>query len=205
MNKRRGRPRAGTEHGRERILAAAGELFIGGGYQATTLRAIAEHAGCDVALISYHFGSKKGLFAQAMALELAPTEVLERALPGDPNTLGVRLLTLVTAAWEQPAISRSLTHLVGMAITDDEVRRPFLEYLDREIMSRLVEYFGGTDARARATAVLTLVIGVIFGRYVLQIPALANQESEPYLRALGPSARMATTPVPWQERQRRPS
>lgn len=198
MNKRRGRPRAGTEHGRERILAAAGELFISGGYQDTTLRAIAEKAECDVALISYHFGSKKGLFAQSMALEVAPTEVLERALPGDPNTLGVRLLTLVTAAWEQPAVSGSLTHLVGMAITDEEVRRPFLEYLDREIMSRLVEYFGGQDARARATAVLTMVIGVIFGRYVLQVPALANQEIELYLGALAPSARTATAQPPRQ-------
>lgn len=193
MNKRRGRPKAGTEHGRERILAAAGDLFLSGGYQATTLRAIAEQAECDVALISYHFGSKKGLFAQAMALEVAPTEVLERALPGDPETLGVRLLTLVTAAWEQPTISRSLSHLVEMAITDEEVRRPFLEYLDREVMSRLVEYFGGKDARARSTAVLTLVIGVIFGRYVLQVPALANQDAEAYLRALTPSARMATS------------
>ncbi|MFV0430334.1 MAG: TetR family transcriptional regulator [Arachnia sp.] len=193
MNKTRGRPRAGNDDGRDRLLTAAGELFIGGGYQATTLRAIAAHAGCDVALISYHFGSKKGLFTQAMALEMAPAEVLERAFPGDPDTLGVRLLSLVTAAWEQPAVADSLTHLVRMAITDDEVRRPFLEYLDREIMSRLVEYFGGRDARAKSTAVLTLVIGVIFGRYVLQVPALATQEAGSFLEAVAPSARASAT------------
>lgn len=193
MNKRPGRPKTGTGDGRERILSAAGGLFIGGGYHGTTLRAIAERAGCDAALISYHFGSKKGLFAQAMALEMAPAEELERAFPGDPDTLGVRLLILVTAAWEHREVSDSLTHLVRMAISDDEVRRPLLEYLDREIMSRLVEYFGGRDARTRATAVLTLVIGVIFGRYVLQVPALATQGAERFLDALTPSARISTT------------
>ncbi|MBN8206758.1 TetR/AcrR family transcriptional regulator [Microbacterium esteraromaticum] len=193
MNKQRGRPKKGADDGRARILAAAGELFVGGGYQRTTLRSIAEKAGCDVALISYHFGSKKGLFAQAMALELAPAEVLERAFPGDPDTLGIRLLVLVTTAWERPEVSGSLTHLVQMAMTDEEVRQPFLEYLDREVMTRIVEYFGGRDARARATAALTLVIGVIFGRYVLRVPSLAGQDAQQFLDSLAPSARVATT------------
>ncbi|WP_164471307.1 TetR family transcriptional regulator [Georgenia faecalis] len=194
MNKRRGRPRSGSEGGRERILSAAGALFVAHGYERTTLRAVAHQAGCDVALIGYHFGSKKGLFAQAMALEIAPTAVLERALPGDPGTLGPRLLAHVTAAWEQPAFAASLSHLVQLAMSDEEVRRPFVEYLDREVMERLVEYFGGVDARARATAVLTLVIGAIFGRYVLRVPGLAEQEVEAYRAALAPGARTAAAP-----------
>jgi len=41
-------------------------LFLEHGYQGTTVRAIAASAGVDSALISYHFGSKQGLFGQSL-------------------------------------------------------------------------------------------------------------------------------------------
>lgn len=47
---------------RERILAAAVELFAGSGYAGTGVRQIAAAAGVNVAMIHYYFGSKAGLF-----------------------------------------------------------------------------------------------------------------------------------------------
>lgn len=46
----------------ERILDAAEELFALHGYDGVTLRQIANEAGVDVALASYHFGKKRDLF-----------------------------------------------------------------------------------------------------------------------------------------------
>ncbi|MDV3222987.1 TetR/AcrR family transcriptional regulator, partial [Intrasporangium sp.] len=192
VNKRRGRPRAGEADGRERILIAAQELFAARGYDRTTLRAVAARAGCDPALIAYHFGSKKGLFGQVMTLALSPTAVLERSLSGDPDTLVTRLLTLVTQAWEHPDAAIPLGRLVEAAMSDEEVLRSFREYIDREIMARLVEFFGGPHATERATAVLTLVIGTIFARYVVRVPAIAQQPADQYLAALAPVSRAAT-------------
>ncbi len=192
MNKRRGRPPRGSADGRERILAAAGPLLLANGYQRTTLRAVADRAECDVALISYHFGSKKGLFARAMALEVAPSAVLEAALPGDPATLGERLMPRVVAVWERPEFTHALADLVRLALADEDVRNTFIEYIDKELRERLVEYFGGVEGPARATALLTLVIGSIFGRYVLQIPGLASQDARTFVQALSPVARAAS-------------
>lgn len=53
---------------RARILEAAGELFAGGGFAETTSKAIAAHAGVDLASINYHFGSRAGLY-QAVLVE----------------------------------------------------------------------------------------------------------------------------------------
>jgi AcrR family transcriptional regulator len=206
VNRRPGRPRRGTDDGRQRILAAAQELFATHGYDHTTVRAVASHAGCDPALIAYHFGSKKGLFAQVMMLALSPSTVLELALPGDPDTLGPRLLAQVVEVWDRPEAGVPLTRLVEAFMTDRDVLRTFREYVDRELTARLVEYFGGLHATERATAVLTLVIGTVFARYVVRIPSIADQPADAFLTALAPSAAAATARRPFgtPPRARRP-
>lgn len=188
MNKRRGRPPKGAADARERLTYAAKALFVERGYHGTTLRAIGAAAGCDPALIAYHFGSKRALFAHVMTLALSPTMVLEAALPGERTTVGTRLLSHVMHAWDQPEVAEPLGRLVQASLTDDEVMRAFREYVDQEVMGRLVEYFGGTDATERATALLTLVVGTIFARYVVKIPAIASQSSERYWEAVRPLA-----------------
>jgi AcrR family transcriptional regulator len=192
VNNRRGRPPRGTSDARKRILTAAHELFSEHGYDRTTVRSVAARAECDPALIAYHFGSKKGLFAQVMALALSPSAVLEAAFDGDPETVGTRLLAQVMRAWEHPDAAVPLSRLVEAALSDEEVLRTFREYLDREVMARLVEYFGGPRATERATALLTLVIGTIFGRYVVRVPSIAEQPANEYLTALAPATLTAT-------------
>ena len=56
MSKKSNNPRS------ERILDVAEELFAVHGYDGVTLRQIANGAGVDVALASYHFGKKLDLF-----------------------------------------------------------------------------------------------------------------------------------------------
>ncbi|MBO3086282.1 TetR/AcrR family transcriptional regulator [Cellulomonas fengjieae] len=190
MNKSRGRPAGGTSDGRERLLAAARELFAVHGYDGTTLRMLGARAGCDPALVAYHFGSKKGLFAQAMALTLGPSAVLEKALEGDPATLAERLAAYVIQAWDRPEVGASLTELVRTAMTHPEVLRAFREYVEAEILGRLVEYLGGGPAATeQATALVTVVIGIVFGRYVLGIEPLSTMSPQRYRHALRPMLR----------------
>lgn len=49
----------------ERILDAAEALFAAHGYDGVTMRQIAQQAGVDVALASYHFGKKLDVFEAA--------------------------------------------------------------------------------------------------------------------------------------------
>lgn len=52
---------------RERILQAARRLFAEKGYAATGLREIVREAGVSVAMVNYHFGTKKGLLQELIA------------------------------------------------------------------------------------------------------------------------------------------
>ncbi|MGO3879620.1 MAG: TetR/AcrR family transcriptional regulator [Agrococcus casei] len=189
MNKSRGRPRAGADDGRDRLLAAARDLFAERGYTGATLRAIATRADCDPALIAHHFGSKKELFARAMALSLGPSVVLETALRGDPTTTPERLAALVLRAWDAPAVHGSLTQLLATGMQHPEVLHAFREYIAKEIVGRLVEYFGGAAARERATAMVTIIIGLIFGRYVIGVEPLRSTPPERVIASLTPSLR----------------
>jgi len=54
--------RPGENATRDAILDAAEEEFAASGFALTSLRAIAERAGVNQALIRYYFGSKEGLF-----------------------------------------------------------------------------------------------------------------------------------------------
>ncbi len=56
----------------DRILRAAGGLFIERGYEHTTIAEVAEMAGVSRATIFWHFGDKAGLFREALAALLVP-------------------------------------------------------------------------------------------------------------------------------------
>jgi AcrR family transcriptional regulator len=60
---------------RERILAEATRLFGERGYAATSVREVAEAAGCTKPALYYHFGSKESLFLAALRAE---TDALNR-------------------------------------------------------------------------------------------------------------------------------
>jgi AcrR family transcriptional regulator len=72
-------------------VAAAEALFAEAGYEGTSIRQIALKAGVPLALISYHFGGKLGLYRRVFESH-APTLVAERraglalaALEQDPR------------------------------------------------------------------------------------------------------------------------
>src|SRR5919107_1947140 len=148
MNKERrgrGRPRGGTT-ARADILEAARRRFLADGYDQVTVRAIAAEAGVDPALISYYFGSKKGLFGAAMALVANPADLLAREIPGPLNNLPERLLRTVLTTWEDQAAGGSLTVFLHAVVRDPEVARVFREVIEQEMLTRIAERVGGPDA-----------------------------------------------------------
>jgi AcrR family transcriptional regulator len=185
LNKTRGRPR-GHPDTKARIAEAARALFTERGYKATTVRSIAAAAGVDQALISYHFGSKKGLFGQSLNLLCLESTALDQALHGDRAGLADRLLTAVTTLWAAttPAENR-------LARQDDDTMRALRDYLQSELVVRIAEFLGGPDATERATAAVGVIGGVIFTRYLNPIRPVATLPPAELRRIFGPALRAA--------------
>lgn len=188
MSSKRGRRPAGSET-RQTILEAARTRFLAEGYEAATMRAIATDAGVDAALISYFFGSKRGLFGVAMALPVNPLDVLDAVLQGDPATLPERLLGALLSTWDNPASGGPLRAMARTAITDADLRRLVAEGIGNEVIARIARRIGGRGATGRATAFVTQTSGIIMSRYLIGIEPLASMSAQDAVRLLAPTLR----------------
>src|SRR5262249_27583015 len=111
MAVRKSPARNGKErNGKERILDAAEQLFAQRGFYGVSLRDITQAAGVDVALVGYHFGGKRELFAavferRADVLNRERMQLLEdvrrTARPGAPS------LEAIIDAFTRPLLERS--------------------------------------------------------------------------------------------------
>ena len=54
------------------LIAAGRRLFARHGYDGSSVRAITEDAGANLGAITYHFGSKRGLYDAVVATCLTP-------------------------------------------------------------------------------------------------------------------------------------
>jgi AcrR family transcriptional regulator len=110
----RGRPKKGDEHDTESLLEAALASFAEYGFDKTPLRLIAARAGVDVALISYRYGSKFGLW-KAVVTSVAEESLLQtedflrhaETLPVDQR-LHYICTRLVDTIFQRPAFSTVL-------------------------------------------------------------------------------------------------
>jgi TetR/AcrR family transcriptional regulator len=147
--RRPGRPRAGTDDGRQRLIEAALRVFAAQGFRAANLRAIAADAGVDAALVAHHFGSKEQLW-QATVLSMLPQ--LELALSAiEPPEAGLpvsmRLVIAIEKAVDIHCERTALSQFITREILDNCERLEFLQqhilnpYRDR-LLPLLVEAMG---------------------------------------------------------------
>jgi AcrR family transcriptional regulator len=94
---------------RERILAAAREVFGAKGFRGATTAEIATHAGVSEGILFHHFGSKRGLFATVAA---AFGRGLAEAMFGEePGTELVSAADAIRRAFDYVRENRSLHRL----------------------------------------------------------------------------------------------
>jgi AcrR family transcriptional regulator len=192
MNKPAGRGRrTGRPDTRAAILEAARGAFLAHGYTAVTMRSVAAQAGVDAALVSYWFGSKRGLFAAALDLAVSPADVLDEALAGDDDGIAARVIGALVAAWDDAATGAPLRAVASAAASDPTVGRLVSEALERELLDRVAARLQGPDARERAAAFCTGTAGLVFLRYLLRMEPLASMPAERVVALLAPPLQLA--------------
>ncbi len=142
----------------QRILAAARDEFGEHGFEATTVRAIAQKAGIDPSLVIQHYGSKAGLFAMAIQLpDASPGAVTEHRL----DVLDVRLGQIPP---ETKALVRSM-------LTVPEATESMKSFLDERV-ANLSRSIGGDNAEIRAALIVSSILGLTIAKHFLKLDAL---------------------------------
>jgi AcrR family transcriptional regulator len=151
--------RSGTAT-RERIRAAASDLFREQGYAHTSVRDIAARAETDPALVIRHFGSKGALFLDTVAMTIDDDPLLDVPI----ESLGRRFIDmLLTNAEEIRRVYLALVRGSDEPEIATRLRRVHEETFVRPLRSRLQ----GSDADLRARTAAAVVGGLLYALWVV--------------------------------------
>jgi len=189
-------PRADVADTRAALLGAAIALFAERGYDRTSLRDVAAAADVDVALVSYHFGGKAGLFAAAMELAVNPTELLDGVLATGRDGLGERLIRTLLGVWDDPDRGAPFIALVRSAAGNDRASELIRGFVEGELLGRIAAAIGLPDGELRAALAGSQIVGLVMSRYVVRVEPLASCAPEALVSTIGPTLqRYLTGPV----------
>ena len=184
---RRGR-RPGPSTTRDAILAAARERFSAHGFDRVRMRDVAGDAGVDVALVTYHFGSKDGLFAAALEMPQPMAALMADALEhGELDDFAERLLRRVLEVWDDEVTGSALVALVRSAMSHPPAAERLREFVQAELLGRIAARLGVPDADRRAALFGSQVIGLLLYRHVLHVEPVASMEREEIVRRTAPA------------------
>ena len=181
--RRRG-PRQDGVQAREAILDAARRRFAAQGFEGATMRAIARDAGVDPALVAYYFGSKSGLFLESLRLPVNPADAIAGLLAEGADDLGARLVTRFLEVWDDPVSGGPVIDVLRTISSRPELLGEFLE---RQIVPRFAAAIEGPDAKLRATAVATQMLGLALARYILRLEPLASAPPPAVVALIAPT------------------
>lgn len=185
-----GRPagrRTGDTVSRDRILEAARRLFAERTYAAATVRDIAAAADVNPALVIHFFGSKRDLFVATLQLPLHLGEQVAELLRADPDDLGARMVRLYLGLWQDPVTRAPLTAMVRSVFSDHDAADALGRFLSAEMIGPVVAASGRDQPALRITLVVSHLVGLVIGRFVLGIAPLAQADVEHLIACVAPT------------------
>ncbi|MGW3498738.1 TetR/AcrR family transcriptional regulator [Streptomyces sp. NPDC001020] len=159
---------------REAILAAAVVEFTEHGYARAGVRQIAERAGVTAMMINRYFGSKEGLFAEAVDRSFGPPTIV-----GDERQGLTRAIAHTLAERTGPGAERLDPFLLTLrSASDPEAADIVRRSIETHVGARLAGLLDGPEADVRAQLGLALAAGTWLLRAVIGTGALAAADND---------------------------
>lgn len=170
-----------SDRTKSRIFDASRTLFAQLGYEATTIRGIAEMAGIDPSMVIRYFGSKDALFALTVDFEMVNVAA---PLSGD-RTPGQRGVRHFLRLWEGEDANAALPILLRTA-SSSTLAAEKLRVLFETQIRRLIEHLAGRPVDPEnASLIASQMLGFAYCRYILQIESVANMAPDRVVTLLG--------------------
>jgi AcrR family transcriptional regulator len=183
-------PRSGRRPGsggtRERIAVAATEAFAAAGFDGATIRGIAREAGVDPALVHHYYGSKERLFVATMQLPFDPAQLAQTLVSGGVDGIGERIMRFAVGVWEQPRLRPVVQGIARSAASDPQAAAILRGLLEATLLPA-IRNLGVDQPELRASLLWSQVIGVVFGRFVVQVSPLAEADPEDLVAIVAPA------------------
>jgi AcrR family transcriptional regulator len=167
------------------ILQTARRLFAEEGFERATIRAVAQRAGVDPALVMQYYGNKEGLFAAAMRGAHGGESVRD----AERDEIPMAAMRDLFAKFEDTGHREAAIALTRNFLTHPEANRIMRDEVMRKITGGIAETVGGPHAEVKAALLMACLFGVGLARYMLEVPGLAEASRAEVERLLEPALR----------------
>ncbi|MBO2460423.1 TetR family transcriptional regulator [Actinomadura sp. LCR2-06] len=161
-------------------------MFADKGYDGTSLRAIARAAGVDPALVHHFFGTKEGVFVEAMRFPVDPSVVLPRLLSLPRERLGEAIVRTFLQVWGDADRRAPLLAMLRSAMTNERAAAMMREFVTSALLGR-AGAAGGDVPHLNIQAAVGQMIGVMILRYVLRVEPMASAGEEELVALVAPT------------------
>jgi AcrR family transcriptional regulator len=191
--RRRGRRPGGTDT-RSALLEAARGVFAEQGYDGATVRAIATRAGVDAAMVNHWFGSKEGLFVQAvLQLPFEPEELISRLAEGPPETMGERIVRTFLTIWDTTGGSY-FTAIIRSVSSHEQAAHMLNDFFVKQVFSKIAHAVAADDQPLfRGNLVGSQMVGLGIARYVVKFEPMASANIDTIVAAVAPNVQRYLT------------
>ena len=191
--------RPGKRDTRAEIVEAAAVAFLEGGFEGTSLRAVAARAGVDPALVHHYFpGGKPELFNAAMQEGADPRLILDVVLSEDhtarvaahPGAKGEAIVAHFIRMWDEAAADGGdpFVSFTQAAASSADAAAGVRRFLEERIWAKLGDEGRPPDELSRRRALIaSQLMGLGFARYVLRLEPVAGADPDELGRWVGPA------------------
>jgi AcrR family transcriptional regulator len=176
------------------VLRAATRLFARNGYARTSIRAIADEADVNHALVVTYFGGKEALFMEAVGRFTIP----HNAFDGRVEDMGAAIAHAYVERWENMADDDPWLALVRSSFSHEGSYQLLRSELEAQQTVPLREALGSTgDGPLRSAMVECLIAGMIMTRYIYRLEPAGSLPAQAFEAAFANSLQQAITgPLP---------
>jgi AcrR family transcriptional regulator len=169
------------ESTRSDLLTAARRLFAQRGFDGTSIRAVTREAGANLGAVTYHFGSKRALYAAVLEQGLRPLAERVRAAAASEGTALERMLRVVESYFDHFESHPDLPHLLLQEVAAGKKPPPVVLEILRSAMEAIagLQAAGVADASVRPGDPVLTALSVVSQPVYLTLVA-------PLLRTVGP-------------------
>ena len=150
-----------------------------------TIRAIAQEAGVDAALVHHFFGTKEQVFVAAMELPFQPADLLPQLVGGPREQVGERFVRLFLALWRDPERRAPVLALLRSATTNEQAAEMIRQFVTEALLTRVAGALGVPPLRVTAAA--SQLIGLAMVRHLIGVEPLASADEEEIVRLVAPT------------------
>jgi len=163
------------------LIAAGRELFGRRGFDGASIRAITTAAGANLGAVTYHFGSKRGLYSAVLEEGLRPMAARVRAAASADGTALDRMLRIVEAYFEHFETHPDLPHLLLQEVAAGKQPPPEVVEIIKGVRETIagLQLEGEADGSVRPGHPALTAVSVVSQPIFLTLVA-------PMLRAISP-------------------